>query len=641
MTKPDEHDEALTRLAEAISDHHPVNWAAETPTGDPALERLQMIEAIAAAHRAGHAAADGAVAPDGAAAAPHAGSAAAPGAAPPPAGSWGPFRLIERLSRGSFGEVYRAFDPELQREVAIKLRRPTGPDDTHARRWIEEARRLARIRHPHVLTVYGVGFHDGRAGIWTELLPGSTLEQRLQAHGRLGAREAALIGIDLCAALAAVHAAGLVHGDVTTANVMREGGPSPDVESSDPGRIVLVDFGSVTELTRAGSIAGAAVVVTPVAAAPEVLRGESPSRASDVYALGVLLYRLVTGRYPIDATDMEGLLDRVARGERIPLRTARPDLPAPFVAVVERAMADAPGDRYADAGEMERALATTLGGSGSGAATRGSLTTRSGASSPSRRGLRPLYWDMAVALAAVAVAALVIAFLRINDMRRAAAPARALTTDRMPARTLPQLPPGSDAGAGVPDVGATEPASFTGVRASFFRAGSSVPLEDGGAVKPGDLMHLEIETPEAAYVYVLDEDEQGRVYVLFPVAGVDLRNPLPAHTRIRLPGRFEGKRFDWQVTSAGGEEHLLALVSRRPLPEVDQQVAGMEQAARGREVAYAEMPLAALETPRGIGGMAESEPTTGGSSRLAALAKRLAGQHPRDVWMRTLWLRNP
>ena len=166
MTNPDEHDEALTRLAEAISDHHPVNWAAATPTGDPALERLQMIEAIAAAHRAGRGAADdGATAPDGgAAAAGHAGSAPAPDAAPPPAagaGSWGPFRLIERLSRGSFGEVYRAFDPELQREVAIKLRRPTGPDDTHARRWIEEARRLGRPPIPRPRSARVPGAHSG------------------------------------------------------------------------------------------------------------------------------------------------------------------------------------------------------------------------------------------------------------------------------------------------------------------------------------------------------------------------------------------------------------------------------------------------------------------------------------------------
>jgi hypothetical protein len=141
---------------------------------------------------------------------------------------------------------------------------------------------------------------------------------------------------------------------------------------------------------------------------------------------------------------------------------------------------------------------------------------------------------------------------------------------------------------------------------------------------------------------VLDEDQQGHVYVLFPVAGVDLRNPLPAHARIRLPGRLAGRRFDWQVTSSGGEEHLLALASRRPLPEVDQQVATLEHAMRGREVAYAQLPVAALETSRGIGGLAESraaEPEA--STRLALLARRLAGRHPNDVWMRTLWLRNP
>ena len=99
---------------------------------------------------------------------------------------------------------------------------------------MNEARRLARLRHEHVVQVYGAEEHDGRVGLWTELVRGESLEEIVQRSGPLGAREAALVGLDVCAALAAVHGAGLLHRDVKAQNVMREGG----------GRIVLMDFGT-------------------------------------------------------------------------------------------------------------------------------------------------------------------------------------------------------------------------------------------------------------------------------------------------------------------------------------------------------------------------------------------------------------
>src|SRR5262249_58530632 len=108
------------------------------------------------------------------------------------------------------------------------------------------ARRLARVRHPNVVTVHGADLHDRRAGLWMEALRGRTLEERLRHEGPLGAREAALVGAELCGALAAVHGQGLVHGDVKTHNVMREGAPG---SARDAGRIVLMDFGSAHEST--------------------------------------------------------------------------------------------------------------------------------------------------------------------------------------------------------------------------------------------------------------------------------------------------------------------------------------------------------------------------------------------------------
>src|SRR4029077_3080841 len=133
-------------------------------------------------------------------------------------------------------------------------------DDLRASRIAVEGRLLARVRHPNVVTVYGVAAHEQRVGLWMELVRGATLEQQLGAHGPLSAREAALIGIDLCRALAAIHAAGLIHRDVKAQNVMRE----------DGGSIVLMDLGTSREadgrLTRSvPELAG-----TPLYLAPEI-----------------------------------------------------------------------------------------------------------------------------------------------------------------------------------------------------------------------------------------------------------------------------------------------------------------------------------------------------------------------------------
>src|SRR5262249_41036774 len=147
--------------------------------------------------------------------------------------TWGDLRVGGPLGAGVYGDVHRAFDPGLRKEVALKFWGRTSQQLTIEQQQ-DEARRLARVHHPNVLLVLGVGVHDGQVGMWTELLEGSTLEELLSEKGPGDWREAAVYGIDVCRALNAVHAAGLVHRDVKAANVMRERG----------GRIVLMDFGS-------------------------------------------------------------------------------------------------------------------------------------------------------------------------------------------------------------------------------------------------------------------------------------------------------------------------------------------------------------------------------------------------------------
>jgi len=268
-----------------------------------------------------------------------------------PGTRWSHLEILELIGRGAFGAVYRARDTRLDRIVALKIlagEPPTSQDEV-----VREARLLARVRHSNVVTVYGADRIGGRVGIWMEYVPGETLNHILKERGVLGAREAALIGIDLCRALSAVHAAGLVHRDVKLANVMRAEG----------GRIVLMDFGLGRETPRsrvprprAPGLSG-----TPLFMAPEVLRGGQEDARSDVYSLGVVLFALVTGKLPVGAPSLP---DLQARHERREIRRAgdlRADLPESFGLVLDRALDPDPSTRFHTAGEAEKALLTSLG----------------------------------------------------------------------------------------------------------------------------------------------------------------------------------------------------------------------------------------------------------------------------------------
>ena len=182
---------------------------------------------------------------------------------------WGPLVVLEKVGRGSFGDVYRAWDPRLDREVALKLI-PEEASEAAGSPVVEEGRLLARVRHPNVLTVHGAERIDGRAGIWTEYVRGKCWPQEVARRGPLPADEAARIGADVCGALAAVHAAGLLHRDVKAQNVLRDA----------TGRIVLGDFGTGVPFDEQAGVSDPQVAGTPLYLAPEVIEGRPATTRS-------------------------------------------------------------------------------------------------------------------------------------------------------------------------------------------------------------------------------------------------------------------------------------------------------------------------------------------------------------------------
>ncbi len=258
---------------------------------------------------------------------------------------WGPLTVLEHIGRGTFGDVYRAHDARLDRIVALKILRSRQPAEATA--VIAEARLLARVSHPNVVTVYGAERIDGQVGVWMSLVDGPTLEDELRAKGGpFNPQAVAGIGVDLCAALEAVHRAGVVHHDVKTANIMR----------AADGKVVLGDFGAGSDASESRAAMASDLAGTPLYLAPEVIAKHPPSPQNDIYSLGVVLFHLLTGSFPVAGRTMDELRHAHAGGQRRLVRDFRPDVPTRLARIVDRCLAPDPADRFQDVATVARAL---------------------------------------------------------------------------------------------------------------------------------------------------------------------------------------------------------------------------------------------------------------------------------------------
>jgi serine/threonine protein kinase len=265
--------------------------------------------------------------------------------------TWGHLRLMERVGSGSFGEVFRAWEEVLHREVALKLF-PKSPDEESSdrmNRLLEEARHLANLRQENLLRVYGAEVHHGQVGFWMEFVQGETLEAILRRQGPMDAIEASNVGIKLARALGGLHKAGVLHRDIKAENVIREVG----------GHLYLVDLGAGTADADDDAIQRQG---TPHYMAPEVLLEGRSSKAADIYSLGVLLFYCVAGRFPVAGESVAEFRAAHRAAQRCSLSELRPNLPLAFRRVVGRCLEVDPTKRFANAAEVEDALAECLAG---------------------------------------------------------------------------------------------------------------------------------------------------------------------------------------------------------------------------------------------------------------------------------------
>jgi serine/threonine protein kinase len=330
------------------------------------------------------------------------------------------YRLIERIDEGGAGEVWRARDEKLDRDVAIKLL-GADADDAFRARFADEARRAAAVVHPNVVTVFDEGRDGADAFMVMELVPGKTLREIVAERGPLPPHEVARLIRQVAGALDAAHAAGVVHCDVKPANVI-----------VDPqGVAKLTDFG----IARAArdrdeqELLGTARYI-----APERVEGGPVTARTDVYGLGLVAYELLTGRPAFDGATSEELVRERLVGPPPSLRHARVGIDDRLDAIVGRALATVPDRRYASAGAFARAFSEVADRDSDPT----SSLTRIGGITAGRGWTLPRF-DNSVAILAV-LAILFALFLFFSSFQRSAAPGASPT------------PAASAAAAGTPNV---------------------------------------------------------------------------------------------------------------------------------------------------------------------------------------------
>jgi serine/threonine protein kinase len=263
-------------------------------------------------------------------------------------GSMGPYRILQCIGRGGTGIVFRAFDPKLQRVVAIKVLAPEVAIDPMARKRFErEARSAAAVSHPHVVVIHAVDESHNPPYIVMEFIQGKTLAAKIASQGALSVKEILRIGAQIADGLAAAHKQGLVHRDMKPANVLLENG----VERTKVADFGLAKAVADVAMTRTGDFSG-----TPQFMSPEQASGGLVDHRTDLFSLGAILYTMCTGRPPFRADNPLAILKRICEETPRPVERINPEIPHWLSAIVDRLLAKSPSARFQTAAEVATLL---------------------------------------------------------------------------------------------------------------------------------------------------------------------------------------------------------------------------------------------------------------------------------------------
>ena len=272
------------------------------------------------------------------------------GSEPTPARQVGRYQILAKLGEGAMASVYKAYDPSIDRHLVIKFLHPElCLDNEYRARFLREAKAAGMLSHPNIVTVFDVGEIDGRPYIAMELLDGGPLSDLLPEGKGLPVRDVVEMGLQLASGLDYAHAKGIYHRDIKPSNIIRLAGNKT---------IKLADFGiahmaarEVTEHTRIGTVIG-----TPHYMAPEQTQGGKADGRSDLWAVGVILYQLLTGHRPFDADGVVALALRISTTEPKPIAELRADVPLSLRRIVTRCLAKQPEKRFQTGHELVAAL---------------------------------------------------------------------------------------------------------------------------------------------------------------------------------------------------------------------------------------------------------------------------------------------
>ncbi len=317
----------------------------------------------------------------------------------------GRYRLEAKLGSGGMSTVYLARDQTLDRPVAVKvMHREMSEQADQLERFRQEARSVAKLSHPNVVSVIDAGEDGGYPYIVFEYVEGETLKQRIKREGALDPQEAIAYAIEIARGLSMAHARNMVHRDIKPQNILI------DAE----GRAKLTDFGISRQLEQDGMTATGRVLGTTDYVAPEQAMGHKVDPRTDIYSLGVVLYEMLVGQVPFSADSQVGVAMKHVNEELPDVQRRRPEVSAAVALVVERATAKDPQQRYQQVGEMIDDLSTALEVEAARAgSTTGEATSVLEAVPPPKRELSSRRWSWAAVggLALVAAVVLLIVFV--------------------------------------------------------------------------------------------------------------------------------------------------------------------------------------------------------------------------------------